>query len=85
MDQRGHRLVFITRTLARFGFETRIAGDMLDATCSRLSGEETREALRALGLILAVTRLMDVRLSSIEDAERESETFIKRFYPEKTP
>lgn len=85
MDQRGYRLVFIARTLGRFGFETRIAGDMLDASCSRLPGAETREALRALGLILAVTRLMDVRLSSMDDAERESEMFMQRFYPEKQP
>jgi pyruvate,water dikinase len=84
MDQRGYRLAFIARTLTRFGYETRIAGDMLDASCSRLAEAETRDALRVLGLILAVTRVMDVKLSCVDDAERESQAFMQRFYPELT-
>lgn len=85
MEQRGYRLVFISRVLERFAYETRITGDMLDAVCQRLGREQTGEALRALGLILAITRLMDVKLASEADARREAEAFLARFYPELLP
>lgn len=79
MEQRGHRLVFIERVLSQSGFDTVIKGDMLDAAFSRQSAAETSRALHVLGLILAATRLQDMKLHGRTQAEEEAQSFIGRF------
>jgi pyruvate,water dikinase len=82
LKQRGYRLLYVQRILEGFGYETSIRGDMLDAACTRLSAAETLRALRVLGVVLAVTRLMDIRLSSAEQARDEAAAFARTFFPE---
>jgi pyruvate,water dikinase len=82
LSQRAHRLGFIRQVLERFGYEIQIKGDMLDASYMRMPAEETARALYALGLVLAVTRLMDVKLDDSAAAQNEALLFLKRFFPE---
>ena len=82
LSQRRFRLLFVQDVLERFGYETDIRGDMLDASCMRLGAAETARVLGALGLVLAVTRLMDVRLSDEGEARQEAASFMQRFFPE---
>lgn len=74
-EQRGYRLTFIERVLTCLGFDTSRRGDMLDASFSRVSEHETERALHHLGLLLAATRMMDMRLASDEQAIAEAEAF----------
>jgi pyruvate,water dikinase len=80
--QRGHRLVFVQQVLEHFGYETGIKGDMLDASFTRMPAPETSRALHVLGVVLAETRLMDIKLSSTVDAQQQATAFIQRFFPE---
>jgi pyruvate,water dikinase len=82
LNQRSYRLVFVRDILERFGYETMIRGDMLDASLGRLDATGTSRALHALGLVLAVTRLMDIRLSDVPQARQEAAAFMHRFFPE---
>ena len=82
MQQRAFRLLFVQDVLERFGYETQIRGDMLDASFTRMGADETGRALRALGLVLAVTRLMDMRLADEDSARQEADSFMQCFYPE---
>lgn len=82
LSQRAHRLTFIRLVLERFGYETLIKGDMLDAAYMRMPAAETARGLHALGLVLAVTRLMDMKLSDATDAIKEAALFMQRFFPE---
>ncbi len=75
-QQKLFRLQFIDQTLTAFGFETSCQGDMLDATFARASQSATELALNQLGMLLAATRLMDVRLTSMQQATEEAEKFI---------
>lgn len=77
LARRVHRLEFMTRVLTHFGFEISIRGDMLDACMNRLGRSETERGLRCLGLVLAGTRLMDMRLTSTEQAQEEAESFLR--------
>jgi pyruvate,water dikinase len=70
------RLKFIDQVLTAFGFETSSKGDMIDATFSRYSQTQTRQALSRLGLLLAETRMMDMRLTGSEHAAEEAKKFI---------
>jgi pyruvate,water dikinase len=76
-DQRLLRLNFIERVLTHYGFEVTTRGDMLDAGCARLDENETRRRLARLGYLMAVTRLMDMRLENEESVAREAEQFIQ--------
>ncbi|MGW8192843.1 MAG: PEP/pyruvate-binding domain-containing protein, partial [Desulforhopalus sp.] len=75
-DQRLHRLEFLDRVLTAWRFETSRHGDALDAACSRLARAETAHSLTRLGLLLAATRLMDIKLHGSDQARREAEEFI---------
>jgi pyruvate,water dikinase len=76
-DQRLLRLEFIRKVLERYGFETATRGDMIDAKCSRLPENDTRRLLMRLGYLMAVTRLMDMRMDNEEQVDAEVERFIK--------
>jgi pyruvate,water dikinase len=82
LSQRMHRLVFVRQVLEHFGYETVIKGDMLDASFMRMPAGETAHALHVLGLVLAVTRLMDVKLADSAEARSEASLFLQRFFPE---
>lgn len=82
LEQRAHRLAFIRRVLELFGYEIQIKGDMLDASFMRMPADETSRALHALGLVLAVTRLMDMKLPDADAAHREADLFLRNFFPE---
>ncbi len=70
------RLKLIQRILIHFGFEVGIRGDMLDAFCSRMGFEDTAKRLSILGYLMAVTRMMDMRLDSEGKLDKEFENFI---------
>jgi pyruvate,water dikinase len=82
LPQRMHRLIFVRQVLEHFGCETTIKGDMLDASYMRMPAAETAHALEVLGLVLAVTRLMDVKLADSAEAKSEASHFLQRFFPE---
>ncbi len=75
--QKRFRLQFIDQVLTTFGFETASRGDMLDATLARAPLAATKQALTRLGLLLAATRLMDVGLTSNQQANEAAENFIR--------
>ncbi len=75
-QQKAFRIEFIDRVLTTFGFETSSRGDMLDAAFARAPLAETTRALSQLGMLLAATRLMDVRLTSTRQVAEEVENFI---------
>lgn len=81
INQRGYRLLFIQDVLERFGYETDVRGDMLDASFARMGAHETARALSALGLVLAVTRLMDIRLADGDEARQEAGSFMQHYFP----
>lgn len=70
------RLEFIERVLTAFGFETSSRGDLLDGSLARTSLPATELALTRLGLLLAFTRLMDMKMVSSQQAEEEADKFI---------
>jgi len=76
-EQREFRLHFIEKVLTEFGFDTRIKGDMLNASLSRASNEETAQGLTRLGRLLAYTRLMDIRLQNMAEAAEEAANFTR--------
>lgn len=75
-DQRLLRLEFIRRVLDHYGFETSSRGDMIDAKAARQDENTTRRLLVRLGYLMAVTRLMDMRLDTEESVEEEVRRFI---------
>ncbi len=76
VTQQGYRLAFIDRVLGSFGFRTSLRGEMLDASMSRASMAETSLALQRLGMLLAATRMMDMRLTNEQQAADEADTFL---------
>ena len=76
-DQRLLRLEFIRQVLDRYGFDTRTRGDMIDATFARQGENETRRLLVRLGYLMAVTRLMDMRMENEEQVAQEVEKFLQ--------
>lgn len=76
-DQRLLRLEFIRRILVHYGFEATTRGDMIDAKCARLAESDTQRLLVRLGYLMAVTRLMDMRMDNEEQVEREVDRFIE--------
>lgn len=77
VSQQGYRLAFIDHVLSDFGFQITIRGEMLDASLARASAAETGIALKRLGMLLAVTRMMDMRLTNEQQALDEAERFIE--------
>jgi pyruvate,water dikinase len=75
-QQRLFRLEFIDQVLTAFGFETSCRNDMLDASFSRRSLAATELALTRLGLLLAETRMMDMRMTGSDHAAEEAAKFI---------
>ncbi len=70
------RLEFISKALEHYGFETEIRGDMLLAFSSRLDSKDTAKQLAVLGYLMAVTRLMDMRLENSGQVDAELAKFV---------
>jgi pyruvate,water dikinase len=77
-DQRSLRLSCVRRVLAHFGFTVRAAGDLLDASLSRLPEHVAQKRLAMLGCLLAATRMLDIRLASEADADAWVAGFLER-------
>ncbi len=75
MEGRLLRLTFIARVLGENGFGVAVKGDRLDAHMNRFCVEETRTGLVRLGRVLAMTRLMDMRLNAPEQIDPLIEEF----------
>ncbi|BCS88026.1 PEP/pyruvate-binding domain-containing protein [Pseudodesulfovibrio sediminis] len=75
-DQRLLRLEFIRLVLEGYGFTTETRGDMIDAKCARLNENDTRRLLVRLGYLMAMTRMMDMRMDSEEQVVAEVEKFL---------
>lgn len=76
LDNRMLRLEFIRQVLDHYGFELKIRGDMLDGFSSRLDESGTIKQLVVLGYLMAVTRLMDMRMESESQIAAEVAAFI---------
>ncbi len=74
--QRLFRLEFIDIVLTAFGFETSCKGDLIDANFSRYPHTQTLLALTRLGLLLAETRMMDMRMTGSRHAAEEAKKFM---------
>ena len=77
-DQRSLRLSCVRRTLTHFGFTVRAAGDLLDASLSRLPEHVAQKRLAMLGCLLAATRMLDMRLATEADADAWVAGFLER-------
>lgn len=77
-DQRSLRLSCVRRALTHFGFSVRAAGDLLDASLSRLPEHVVQKRLAMLGCLLAATRMLDMRLASEADADAWVAGFLER-------
>ena len=77
-DQRSLRLSCVRRALTHFGFTVRAAGDLLDASLSRLPEHVVQKRLAMLGCLLAATRMLDMRLASEADADAWVAQFLER-------
>ncbi|WP_027722090.1 PEP/pyruvate-binding domain-containing protein [Maridesulfovibrio zosterae] len=77
IDNRLLRIEFIRLVLEHYGFETTVHGDMLDGLSSRLPAEDTTAQLAMLGYLMAVTRLMDMRMTDEEQITVEVAKFIE--------
>ncbi|GFK95895.1 Phosphoenolpyruvate synthase [Fundidesulfovibrio magnetotacticus] len=74
------RVAFLGRVLARLGFTAQISGDVLDARLQGALPGETAEALDHLGRLLAVSRLLDMAITSPAEAESMAEAFLAGDY-----
>ncbi|TIH12920.1 pyruvate, water dikinase [Marinifilum sp. JC120] len=75
-DNRVLRLEFIAKALEYYGFETEMRGDTLSAFSSRLDSRATAQQLIVLGYLMAVTRMMDMRLENSAQVDAELKNFI---------
>lgn len=76
-DQRLLRLAFVQKVLDKYGFDTTIRGDLIDARCSQVGENKIRRLLVRLGYLMAITRLMDIRMDDMEQVEAEVDRFIE--------
>jgi pyruvate, water dikinase len=77
MDQRLNRLRFISGVLSNFGFKISRKGDLLDARIKGYKEGENQKRLAVLGLLMAKTRLMDIRLDEESQADDEVAAFLE--------
>ncbi len=74
-EQRLLRVSFLVQVLERFGFTVRARGDLLDARQARAGQTGTADRLGMLGRLLTRTRLMDLSLTSADQARDLAEAF----------
>ncbi len=76
--RRALRLSCVRRILGHFGFTVRVTGDLLDAKLSRIPEQLAQKRLAMLGLLLAGTRMLDMRLEDETDADAWVDAFLAR-------
>ncbi len=77
---RSLRLNFLGKVLFRLGLRVRITGDLLDASLSSLDQQTFQGVLDQVGRLLAVSRLLDLALSSEQDVDRLVASFFQGDY-----
>jgi pyruvate,water dikinase len=77
-DQRTLRLSCVRRVLTHFGFVVRAAGDLLDASLTRIPEQTAQKRLAMLGCLLAATRMLDMRLATDAEADAWVAEFLER-------
>jgi pyruvate,water dikinase len=75
------RTAFLARILESQGFETALQGDTIDARFYKGLPMELEEKLEALGFLLGFTRLLDMRLQSMETVDTLAKEFMERIHP----
>jgi pyruvate, water dikinase len=77
MEQRLNRLRFIGGVLSNFGFQIGKRGDLLDARAKGFREGENQRRLAILGILLAKSRLMDIRMVDVSQADSEIQSFLQ--------
>ncbi|NTV34152.1 MAG: pyruvate phosphate dikinase, partial [Deltaproteobacteria bacterium] len=72
------RTTFLGRVLEAQGFETNLQGDTIDATFHKGSPAELEGRLEVLGFLLGFTRLMDMKLESMQTVDTLVKEFLER-------
>jgi pyruvate,water dikinase len=72
------RTTFLGRVLEAQGFETNLQGDTIDATFHNGSPAELEVKLEVLGFLLGFTRLMDMKLKSMQTVDTLVKEFLER-------
>ncbi len=72
------RIRVLERVLARQGFAVKTRGDLLDARHGPDAEAVIQKRLAMLGMLLAETRLLDVRLGDADEAEAMADDFLAR-------
>lgn len=81
-ERRLLRLEFLREVLTRLGFECHTRGDLIEARIARRPQAELAEAVRLLGLLLGLTRLMDMAMENSAQAQTLAEEFLGRHAPD---
>jgi pyruvate,water dikinase len=63
------RAIFIKMVLQKEGFDIQLHGDAVYAVSKRISRMDCQERLEVLGRLLSLTRLLDMRLTSLDQVE----------------
>ena len=71
------RTAFLARILEAQGFETTLEGDTIDAGFHKAPPMELEAKLEALGFLLGFTRLLDMRLKSMETVDTLAREFLE--------
>ena len=77
---RSLRLHFLANVLNRLGYTIKVTGDRLEAALKGADQERMALVLDQTGRLLAVSRLLDMAIPSIEQAERMTEAFFNGDY-----
>jgi len=85
LDGRLRRTAFLGRVLEAQGFETRLQGDTIDATFHKGSPPELEAKLEVLGFLLGFTRLMDMRLNTMEKVDTLVREFLEKARAQEAP
>lgn len=72
------RIRVLERVLARQGFAVKTRGDLLDARHGPDAEAVIQKRLAMLGMLLAETRLLDVRIGDADEAEAMADDFLAR-------
>jgi pyruvate,water dikinase len=85
LDGRLRRTAFLGRVLEAQGFETRLQGDTIDATFHKGTPSELEARLEVLGFLLGFTRLMDMRLNTMEKVDTLVREFLEKARAQEVP
>jgi pyruvate,water dikinase len=77
---RSLRIQYMAAVLNRLGFETRVKGDLIEASLTRLNQTGIEESLDMLGRLLGTSRLLDMALNNPEQVVSLTESFFQGKY-----